>query len=152
MKKTVIAFMIAFFLAMSLSYMDSIFLPLIMKLFPYSSVETRSVSTAINALFMSSVIPVLSFVVFYFSATRAKIRASKTTTLSMLLGSLTGSLLFILFDLIGLAADSTISAYSILASAVTILSLMSVSLCFIPSLTAVLYAELKEKKRLEPKL
>ena len=140
MKKKLITFAIAFFLAIGLLLTYSAFTSLLMRFFPNTYVDGVSISATINALFIYSVGPVVSFAVFYFSATRIKIRASKTTTLSMFLGSLTGSLLFILVE-----AISTVSAFRTLASALTILSMIGVSLCFIPSVTAVLYAELKEK-------
>jgi hypothetical protein len=103
----------------------------------------------IFTLLIISVSPVLSFTVFYFSALRTKIRASKKTTLSMFLGSLTGSLSFVLVYSTVLSPP-TLGVSSILVNVVvnveTFGSLVGVSLCFFPALIAVLYAELKEKK------
>lgn len=147
MKKTLIAFAIAFLLALGLSSLYYIFTNTFLRYFASNiSFETSVVFNIILTLIIYSVGIVLSFVVFYFSALRIEIRASKETTLSIFLGSLTGALLFVLVDSTVLNPPTFYTYSIILVNVAVFCSLVGVFLCFFPALIAVLYAELKEKK------
>jgi hypothetical protein len=151
LKKTLIAFAIAFVLAVGLSYAYKNFTSTLLRYFPSNtSFETVSAFNTIFTLIIFSVGVVLSFVVFYFSALRIEITVSKKTTLSIFLGSLAGALLFVLVVSTVLGSP-VFSGYIILANVASFCSLVGVFLCFFPALIAVLYAEVKEKKTSLPR-
>ena len=140
MKKSVIAFIVAFslsigFTLLSLAIRASFSIALQSRL-----AESLSINTLLG-IFSSLVGLAGFFVVFYFLANNNKILAVKSTIMAILLGVTLGSAILFLLNIFLYSSYVVIYLNNAVGYAVT-----SVFQFFLPALTAIMFVELREKK------
>ena len=137
MKIALLVFVVAFSLSIALTI-----LPLAgSTIFPTGPlIETIAITSAIHIFF--TLIGLASFfAIFYFLAIHFKIKASKTTIIALFLGVILGPESLMLLDI--LLYGNTSGIYSVVA---TVSAVSGVFQFFFPALSAILFAELKEKR------
>lgn len=142
MKKPLIAFVVTFALSLGFTYLSVATRAAVLTSVSSNNaasdliLDSTLISTSLSLAGLT-----VSFVVFYFLANRNKIAAVKSTTLAVLLGAILGPVTLYL----GLTAnyDTILELY---LSQVTSSAISSVFYFFLPALTALLFAELREKK------
>ena len=140
MKKSVIAFAVAFVLSAGFTFLSLLTQATVLNSAAFDATSGLQVSTLIN-VFLGLAGLALFFTVFYFLARKSKILAVRSTTLALLLGVLLGSAILYLYSI------ATYPTYLLLYLSLIAGSLLSsVFQYFLPALTAILFAELKEKK------
>ena len=140
MKKSLIAFLAAFALSIVFTLLPLIARASFSVELQTDILESLFVNTWLG-LFFSLLGLSVFFVVFYFLANNNKMLASKSTTIAMLLGVTLGPALLYLLNIflyrfylglyLNLAAGAAVSG---------------VFMFFLPALTALMYAELRERK------
>jgi CBS domain containing-hemolysin-like protein len=139
-KKSLIAFVAAFALTVGLMFLSAA-TRVALSNYALSSIGFQITNTLIS-IFLGLVGLAVFFAVFYFLATRIKITANKSTTVAVLLGVLLGSVTPYLLSIVTYPQAYLALYLSIIASSL----LSSVFQYFLPALTALLFAELREKK------
>ena len=146
MKKSLIAFVVAFVLSIGLTSLNFA-VRVSLVLLQSNVAESLSIVTLLDLSF-SFVGLAVFFVVFYSLAKKVKITAVKSTIISILLGVILGPVTanFITLYLLAIVAHAETAAAPVLLSLAAGSSVTSVFQFFLPALTALLFAELKEKK------
>lgn len=142
MKKPLIAFVVTFALSLGFTYLSVATRAAVLTSVSSNNaasdliLDSTLISTSLSLAGLT-----VSFVVFYFLANRNKIAAVKSTTLAVLLGAILGPVTLYL----GLTANYN-TILELYLSQVTSSAISSVFYFFLPALTALLFAELREKK------
>ena len=137
MKKALLVFVVAFGLSIALTILPLAGSTIVS---PGAFIETVTITSALNIFF--TLIGLASFfAIFYFLAIYFKITASKSTIIALLLGVILGPESLMLLDILLFGNNSGI--YSVVA---TVSAVSGVFQFFFPALSALLFAELKEKR------
>jgi hypothetical protein len=139
-KKSVIAFIVAFGLSIGFTLLSLAIRASFSIELQSSIAESLSINTLLG-IFTSLVGLAGFFVVFYFLANNNKILAVKSTIIAILLGVTLGSAILFLLNIFLYSSYVVIYLNNAAGSAVT-----SVFQFFLPALTALMFVELKEKK------
>jgi hypothetical protein len=147
MKKSLIAFVVAFVLSIGLTILTLAARASLFVLLQSNVAEAVSIDTWLG-ISLSLVELAVFFVVFYSLAKKVKITAVKSTIISILLGVILGPITanFITLYLLAIVLHAEAAAVPVLLSLATGSSVSSVLQFFLPALTALLFAELREKK------
>lgn len=140
MKKSLIAFIVAFALSIVFTLLTLVSRASLSVLLQSNIVESLSTNTLLD-IFFSLVGLAVFFAVFYFLANNNKIKAIKSTIIAMLLGVMLGPAILYLLNIFLYRFYLDIYLSLAVSSAVS-----SVFQFFLPALTALLFAELREKK------
>jgi uncharacterized membrane protein len=140
LKKSLIAFVVAFALSIILTFLPLFTRAELSMVFQSSIAESISYGTLISTFF-SLVGLAVFFVVFYFLANRSKILAVKSTVVALLLGVILGSAILDLLLIVPYRTYLEVYLNFAVSSSVS-----GVFQFFLPALTALLLAELREKK------
>ena len=140
MKKSLIAFVVTFALSIGFTLMPLVALAELSVVLQSTMAESILVNELISTSFSLVGLAVL-FVVFYFLGNRGKILVTKSTIIAVLLGAILGSVTPHLVSI--LAYNSHLEVYLSLIAGYAV---SSVFVFFFPALTALLFAELREKK------
>jgi Mg2+/Co2+ transporter CorB len=146
-KKSLIAFVVAFVLSIGFTILTFAARASLFLLLQSNVAEAQSIDTLLDPS-LSLVGLAVFFVVFYFLAKNVKVTAVKSTIISILLGVILGSITenFIILYLLAMVANAEAAAAPVLLSFAAGSSVSSVFQFFLPALTALLFAELREKK------
>ena len=137
MKKSLIVFFVIFGLTIALT-----FLPLVATtVVPQGSIAESISTGSVVSLFLSLLGLSLFFAIFYFLVNNYKIIASKSTIIASLSGVVLGSAIVYLPNIFLYS-----SYHGLYLSMFTNSSITAVFGFFFPALTALLFAELKEKR------
>lgn len=138
-KKSIITFIVAFSLSIGFTVLPLVTRASLSVMLQSNIAQSLSINTLIS-IFFSLIGLAVFFVIFYLLANNIKILAVKSTIIALLLGVTIGPAILYLINIflyngfliyLSMAANSAVS---------------SVFLFFLPALTALLYAELREKK------
>jgi hypothetical protein len=147
MKKSLIAFVVAFVLSIGVTILTFAVRVSLVFLLQSNVAESLSIVTLLDLSF-SLVGLAVFFVVFYSLAKKVKITASKLTIISILLGVILGPITanFITLYSFAVVAHAEVAAAPLLLSLAAVSSVSNVFQFFLPALTALLFAELRERK------
>ena len=140
MKKSLIAFFVAFALSIGFTFLPLVTRALLSGVLQSNFDEAVYINLLISIIFMLVGLSVF-FVVFYFLANNNNILAVKSTVAALLLGVTLGTAISILPNIFFYS-----SYYSLYLNWAAGSAVLSIFQFFFPALTALLYVELKDRK------
>jgi hypothetical protein len=140
LKKSLIVFVVAFVLSIGFTFLPLVTRAALTVVLQNNIAESLSINTLISTFFSLAGLAIF-FIVFYFLANRNKILTVKSTIIALLSGVILGSVILYLLAIV--PYRNYLEIYLSLAAGS---SVSSVFQFFLPALTALLFAELREKK------
>jgi len=141
-KKSLVAFAVAFALSVGFTFLPSVTRASLLVGLQSNAAELVSVDMLLDIFFSLAGLAVF-FVVFYFLAKNSKITAVKSTIISILLGVILGSTISYPLSIFAYLPGSYLAMYFSMAAGS---SVSGVFQFFLPALTGLLFAELREKR------